>query len=364
MTTQHPGPDQRQDPIEFAETYDGAGGDAWGTPPGQPKRRPSPHPRHRDDAVSRDTAAVLGPAVSNDPAPWSIGDGGRAIVEVVPVLRDPGEGPDTIIDSGTVGNVHLLAASVRGLSHQENGTPRQDSYGFAVTPDKQWLVAVVADGVSSGYLSHKAAQLVARHAPAAVLAELAANPGLEPGHIDWYTVFNAMARRIIAVGTKLLADDGVAEPTPQDVSEAMATTATIAVVEISPPDHQRHVALAWLGDSPAWVMDTGGWDCLTEVKNAGREIASSSVTALPRIPSDATMLPQWRGYVPLNGTLLLMTDGVGDPLGAADGEVAAALFEVWRDPPHMFEFAKQVAFGRKSFDDDRTVVAVWPRTEP
>jgi hypothetical protein len=328
MPGQHSRPDQRHDPLDGAAGFGPAG-------PGS------------DAFVPKET-------------PWSIGDGGRAISEVVPVLRDSNEGPDTVADAGVVGSVHMLAASIRGLSHQESGTPRQDAYGFAVTPDQEWLVVVVADGVSAGRLSHRAAQVVARHAPARVLDELA-EVG-DPRRVDWYRVFKALAGRIVGVGQKLLADEGVADATPQEVAEVMATTATIAVVEISPPDGQRRTAYAWLGDSPAWFLVGNTWDCLTEVKNAGREIASSSVTALPRLPSEADLLPKAFVRIPADATLLVMTDGVGDPLGAGHGEVADVLAEVWRRPPSPFRFVEQVAFGRKSFDDDRTVVAIWPRT--
>jgi serine/threonine protein phosphatase PrpC len=296
-------------------------------------------------------------------ARWSIGDPGRAFAEVVPVLGDPAEGPDTIADVGTVGSVHLVAASVRGLSHQQNGTPRQDSYGFAYTADKAWLVVVVADGVSAGPLSHRAAQLVARHAPGRVIAEFAEVGDV--GAIDWYKIFEDLAKRVLRIGQKLLIEKGAAEAAVEDVPDAMATTATIAVVEISPPGDERRVAYAWLGDSPIWRVDNEGvWQCLTEVKNAGQDVPKSSVNALPRLPSEPVKLPHDCRSIPADAMLLLMTDGVGDPLGAADGEVAARLAEVWRRPPNMFRFAEQVAFGRKSFDDDRTVVAVWPRTEP
>ena len=61
--------------------------------------------------------------------------------------------------------------------------------------------------------------------------------------------------------------------------------------------------------------------------------------------------------------LVLMSDGVGDPLGAGTGEVGQTLAESWRKPPYILTFAAQVEFARRSFDDDRTVIAVWPVPE-
>jgi serine/threonine protein phosphatase PrpC len=363
MTGQSSLPDELGDPIAVAVNYDPAAGRRQRPPANEAPTRPSPTPGHtRAPGVP---AATLPPDFDlGSDGRWAIGDAGRAFTEVEPALGDSGEGPDTIADGGSMGSLHLVAASVRGLSHRQQGTPRQDSYGFAVSRDKKWLIAVVADGVSAGRLSHRAAQLVARLAPTRVLDQLEAVDDLV--RVDWYRIFKGLATRILTVGQKLLAEEGdVVDPTPEDVCDAMATTATIAVVEISPlPDQSRYVTYAWLGDSPMWYLTKrDGWHCLTEVKNAGQDIAKSSVHALPRVPEDPAKLSQASTYIPADARLLLMTDGVGDPLGAADGEVAEVLAEVWRRPPSVFRFAEQVAFGRKTFDDDRTAVGIWPRPE-
>ncbi|GAA1740392.1 protein phosphatase 2C domain-containing protein [Luedemannella helvata] len=364
MSQQHSIPDGQQDAVAVAEAF-GSTDNPWHDPPlarTTASPRPAPGPGHGRAAAAPQGAAASAADDLGQDGRWSIGNAGRAFTEVEPVLGQAAEGPDTMADGGTVGAVHLLAASVRGLSHRQNGGPRQDSYGFAVTQNGRWLIAVVADGVSAGRLSHRAAQLVARHAPARVLEELE-----EVDHgvrVDWYRVFTWLATRIVTVGQKMLADEGTVNPTPKDVCDAMATTATIAVVEISPaPDQDRYMTYAWMGDSPIWRIDpANNWHCMTEVKNAGQEVAKSSVHALPRLPDDPAKLPQGCGSIPGDARLLLMSDGVGDPLGPADGEVAEALAQAWRTPPSVFRFAEQVAFGRKSYDDDRTVVAIWPRT--
>jgi serine/threonine protein phosphatase PrpC len=354
MTGQSSPSDELSDPIDTAVNYNPA------------DRRQQGHDGH--EATPGQARAARAPAATPPPAfdgdgRWAIGDAGRAFTEVEPVLSDSGEGPDTMADGGSVGSLDLVAASVRGLSHRQQGTPRQDSYGFVVTPDKKWLIAVVADGVAAGRLSHRAAQLVARSAPARVRDQLETVD--DRVRVDWYRIFKGLATRILTVGQKLLAEEGFVDPTPKDVSDAMATTATIAVVEVSPlPGRERYVTYAWLGDSPMWCLTKKhDWHCLTEVKNAGREMASSSVHALPRVPEDPARLSQADKYIPADARLLLMTDGVGDPLGSADGEVAEALAAAWRRPPNVFRFAEQVAFGRKSFDDDRTAVGMWPRSQ-
>jgi len=54
---------------------------------------------------------------------------------------------------------------------------------------------------------------------------------------------------------------------------------------------------------------------------------------------------------------------VGDPLGTGQGSVG----ELFRDllerpyPPSLIEFAHAVDFSRENFDDDRTLIAMWPK---
>jgi hypothetical protein len=63
--------------------------------------------------------------------------------------------------------------------------------------------------------------------------------------------------------------------------------------------------------------------------------------------------------------LLIGTDGIGDPLGAGQGGVGDLFRDVLTKPtvPSLIEFAHAVDFSRETFDDDRTLVAVWPRKQ-
>jgi hypothetical protein len=56
---------------------------------------------------------------------------------------------------------------------------------------------------------------------------------------------------------------------------------------------------------------------------------------------------------------VLITDGVGDPLGSGGGTVGRFLAHMWATPPEILAYAQHVGFYRKSFTDDRTAVTVW-----
>jgi serine/threonine protein phosphatase PrpC len=290
--------------------------------------------------------------------PYSVGDPGRAAGHVVPYPdRENWHRRDSVFDGVTLGvtrsgrRLVLRAASVRGLSHRAYGKPRQDEYGYRITPDGRYLVLCVADGLSSGPRSHLAAEVAVRTGTALLVTALA---GTTPAELDWEQIVGEVAGHIVVYARKRLPDG--AEMTVDDIVGWMGTTATYAVVDLA--DEVLDVHAVMVGDSSVWVLRADGWQPLSEVKNAGADVATSAVEALPQVGQrDRVRL---HTKVGAGEALVLMTDGVGDPLGDGDGEVGAFLGAAWRTPPHEVEFVGQVGFSRRTFDDDRTVIAVWP----
>ena len=287
--------------------------------------------------------------------PYEVGDPGRAAREVAATLpAAPSDPADTQIDAGGAGPLEVRAASVRGVSHRHSATPRQDDYALAATGD--WLIVVVADGVSSGPLSHQAATLACRAATAQVQEALEA--GAEPDAIPWGDVLGAASRRIVAHGLRSLpAAEGI-ELDAAEVARAMSTTLVIAVVSTAAGEDGAHAGVVHsFGDCSVFRLGADGWAAVTDVKNEGAQMATSATVALPYVPEEvppATPLALGAGEA-----LFVMTDGVGDPLGSGDGDVGSFLATVWGGPPDPVTFAAQIGFARKSFDDDRTVVGIW-----
>ncbi|SFR22914.1 Serine/threonine protein phosphatase PrpC [Lentzea waywayandensis] len=290
--------------------------------------------------------------------PYAVGDPGRAATEVVPV-PDPQawHRRDSVFDGFVVGRpdgtpvAELRAASLRGLSHRSFGRTRQDEYAYQVTPDGRYLVLCVADGVSSGPRSHHAAEVAARTGVTLLVNAL---EDAAPEALDWDRLVGAVAGHIVTFARKRLPGGE-----QMDVSEIvgwMATTATYAVVDLA--NEEMEVFSASVGDSSAWVLSERGWEPVAQVKNDGAAVDSSSVGALPMVPSRP--MPSQHTRVRAGEALVLMSDGVGDPLRTGEGEVGRFLAQAWRRPPHDLDFAAQVGFHRRSFDDDRTVIAVWP----
>lgn len=302
------------------------------------------------------------------PQPWrgsfeayEIGDPGRAASRCIPRqdTKFPWV-PDTIADGVTIDHddesvLLVRAASVCGSSHRHSATVRQDSYGFAVSPDNRYLVAIVADGVSSGRRSHWAAQLVTRSGPYLLADELMRRP---PDAFPWRSFFERSILPHLEAETQRVRPGE--EIGAREIAQVMATTVVVGIVGVAPDGNGVHpVWLTRIGDSSGWIIGADGvWRALGEVKNDGAVIAESVTSGLPFLPDDEP--PVTATTVGPGEVFVLMTDGIGDPLGGGRGEVGQALAALWKTPPNPIHFAAQLDFARRTFDDDRTAVAVWP----
>lgn len=295
--------------------------------------------------------------------PFAVGHPGRAAGVVRP-KPDPTEWDrrDTVVDGVRIVDgdglpaVELRAASVRGLSHRFYGTVRQDEYAFRTTADGRYLVAVVSDGVSNSKLSHKAAVLIGRKGGEVVADALATAP---PERIDWLAVVHGLADEIVKLGSQIIGAPADRQPLGhREVAAHLAATALFAVVDLRPVDDVMWVHTVAVGDSAAWVLRAGeAWEPLRAVKNEGSAVASATTSALPLKPAE--VIPVVTSLRRADA-LVLMSDGVGDPLGDGTGVVGRFLASVWGRPPEPLAFAAQVDFARRTHDDDRTVLAVWP----
>jgi hypothetical protein len=218
-------------------------------------------------------------------------------------------------------------------------------------------VVAVADGVSAGLLSHHAARIVTHHG-CARLAKLLSSSSSES--IAWPALLHDVSQAVINEGRLLLqAGDGPEEVTARTVAKHLAATAIFAVIPLTSTDEDIDVHLFALGDTSAWVLREGTmWENQQPIKNADAVIASSAVQAIPLVPT--TLGPPMRAIIRPGDALVLMSDGIGDPLSTGAGEVGAFLAQAWAEPPQALAFAAHIDFARKSYQDDRTAVALWP----
>ena len=246
--------------------------------------------------------------------------------------------PDTIADGGTAFGLTVRAASVRGLHKRFVGGPRQDDLCLSLHAPTRTLIAAVADGVSGAARSDLGAALAVRYATAAVARQL------DDGAIDWPNVFEQAAWALVSEERRADADGG-----------SLATTLLVAAV-CAGDDGEVTVQAAAVGDSPAFRLHGRQYDPIVGQLAREDDLIGGGVLALPRHAGSVET-----GSCPLaaGDALLLCTDGVALPLAGGGGELGRTLARELATPPDVVDFARLLDFSRSTYDDDRTLVAVW-----
>jgi len=246
--------------------------------------------------------------------------------------------PDTIADGGSAFGLTVRAASVRGLQKRFAGGPRQDDLCLGMHAATGTLIAAVADGVSAAPRSDLGAALAVRYAVAAVARQL------DDGEIDWPNVFEQAAWALVSEERRLGEDAG-----------SLATTLLVAAVSVRDSEEVA-VQVAAVGDSPALILRARTYDLLVGEHAQNGELIGGGVAALPR---DAREVRVGSCALGSGEALLLCTDGVALPLGGGEGELGSTLARELAKPPDVVDFARLLDFSRSTYDDDRTLVAVW-----
>jgi hypothetical protein len=247
-------------------------------------------------------------------------------------------------DAGTLGSsgVTLLAASIRGLSHQSAGSVRQDSY--AVAYGENSIVVAVADGVGSAELSHVGSAIAANTAVAI------ASEG---------TIGSPMIAAVIA---QLRAEARRMGRSAEDLS----TTLLIAQIQVGAPDQPWKVLAAEWGDSRLSVFSPGqavdGHPNWSHICPDSAADLANTVQALPTFAEPTTF---GAGLWLPGEVLLAATDGIDSHL-MPENYVGHGLAEAWSEVPSVYQFIADVGFERAGARDDRTAVCLFraPATPP
>jgi hypothetical protein len=320
-------------------------------PYGAPPNWPTATDRHGSGPDPASVAEVVGPLVVPQ---ITVGSPSPAVEPTVtaPDYRSFPFRPDVVIDGWSTDAVTLRGVSQRGHVHRYNGTPRQDDFAIHGLPSGR-VIVVVADGVSAAQQSHIGASTAANYAAGWLCTHLVD----DVSQTDWVMLMKSVAWKLAEQAQTLF---GLAEPDPVCAEEQLATTLVCAVIEPLEPNLFR-AHIVGVGDSGSWLLSPAGFrEILGGKAVSGEGITSSAVIGLPRVPTDLSPVVV---EITFSDVLLIGTDGIGDPLGSGQGGVGNLLRDVLSgpSPPSLIEFAHAVDFSRENFDDDRTLVAVWPK---
>ncbi|MGN6166967.1 MAG: protein phosphatase 2C domain-containing protein [Solirubrobacteraceae bacterium] len=301
----------------------------------------------------RRTRLARGPLTIGEPAP---------AINVRLSAADPYR-PDTVADGGEAFGLTTRAASVRGLFKRYLGGSRQDDFCLQLHVPTSTLIVAVADGVSAATRSHLGAALAVRQAAAAAVRQLEARAA----ELDWSEVFSQAAWVLVEEHRRACSDSSAS------VEEAAASLATtLAVVAITaeaddseteetrddPKPARFRLQAAAIGDSPTLVLSQGKFVRLVGQEEDPDGLVGGGVEALPRYANPAIAQPRRLGP---HDVLLVCTDGLALPLADGEGEVGRTLARELSNPPDIVDFARLLDISRSTYDDDRTLVAVWAR---
>lgn len=280
-----------------------------------------------------------------DPSGWaSFGERGRVLPAPTRIARQPIEMlavPDIAVEWADLHELSVRGLSIRGHGHRHDGSVRQDQ--LAVGERENSLVCAVADGLGTQSASHLGAALVARMA------------------VSWPRVDALLAERVPQMDCSVLSESLRSRAQKHRLDpDLLSTTLTFAVVARTPvkqPDGvpRWHVAIAQIGDSHAYLLQSDcSWTRVTTSDGMSSELPSNVVDPLPKY-SDARV---WHLDLAPGDVLALTTDGVGNLLEDQPG-FAHALAAGWKQSapsPAALLYVLDAAV--KSYDDDRTFLAI------
>ncbi len=262
--------------------------------------------------------------------------------------------PDTALDGGTCHGMTVRAASVKGRMKRFQGGPRQDDFCLRASGSRPAIVVAVADGMGSAKRSGLGAALVVRHAVEAVEEQLVHRTPLE---LDWPNIFNRAAAALLVEYRRDTGAEQGERPDEEEtraVSRDLGTTLTVAIVEA---EEDRTVAtIAAVGDSPVFRLTNGAYEQLVGERETDDGFSTSAVLALPYLPS-----PEVRSVsLESKDVLLVCTDGFSGPLSAGHSDVGRLFARELAIPPPLSSWPYLLDFTKATYDDDRTLVAIWP----
>ncbi|MYW05774.1 protein phosphatase 2C domain-containing protein [Streptomyces sp. SID3343] len=352
-----------------------------------------------DDAA----AAPIGPALSEaESEPWrgiTVGVAGPEF-EARPPRQYAFDVPDTECDGWSTPDLTLRFASVRGANHRYYRQPRQDAARAALHESTGAVAFAVADGVSSA----SNAEIGAIEACRAAVHRMLHLLSLDKRPLDFRDVAHHAAERLGQLARWRL---NGRQPEATEVADLYATTLVAGVVRPDPAGPL--VELCRIGDSGAWILDrsdtsdessesirsgeatgssrsgeatgssrsgeatgsirsgeatgsSGRYEPLFDSKTGSDTLLiSNEVAPLPYVPM---RLQHTGGRLTAGRVLLVGTDGFGDPLGDGDGRVGALFARTLAQPPSPAWLAHVLDFSRETFDDDRSLLVVWPHATP
>jgi serine/threonine protein phosphatase PrpC len=232
---------------------------------------------------------------------------------------------------------------VAGVSHRLAGRRCEDAYGWA-RPRPGRLALVIADGVSTAGRGGEGAD----KAIGAACQFLNGNDAVEWGKQTCEAAVRTASQDLWRAGGP----------------EAAELSTTLVVALLQRDGEEVEAVVARVGDSTAFVLEGALWRELFRYPD-DEELRGLPVEVLPlREAAGTGAIETASATLRSASALVLLTDGVADPLREGPSTVAPALAAVLNGG-HTGELAPldlahAADFSRRGCQDDRTILAAWP----
>ncbi|BEL06495.1 hypothetical protein Q0Z83_046860 [Actinoplanes sichuanensis] len=313
-----------------------------------PPRRPGPPPAPIGAAVA---VAPVAPVVTllreaAYPTPPLFGRRPSRAHALPWLLPKPVAQSGVAADEARLGDLTVRAASLLGPGHrcEEPAVARQDAYSLGRDTSGRYLIAAVADGLSSSPRSDLGAAVAAETTVDLIGRALARKA--DPAVLDSERILHGVAARMTEEATRrgLTAHD-------------MCAVLIAGVFDTHSGADGRDCWFMWIGDVSGWQLQGQRWEAFAgDVKSDDGDISSNAVNAcLPLHPGRAE---HRRHRFPVGAVISLVSDGIGDAWTMMS-EANAYFGRQWAEPPALGAYLNDVGYDARGFQDDRTAVTVW-----
>ncbi|WP_080964147.1 PP2C family serine/threonine-protein phosphatase [Rhodopseudomonas palustris] len=275
----------------------------------------------------------------------------------------------------------IAAASVRGRAHAHAGGFREDAFKVLYEPNTDWSVIAVADGAGSAHLSRRGASIAVdsatRHLREALNAELgfalskeiANSPNTTTSAILKPILYELLVSAGFFAAQAIEAESKLIGCAPKDLSTTLLLTAYRRFGD------EHFFASFGVGDGLAVIVSE-----LRETAKVMNNADSGDYAGQTRFLSVSEFVDPQRSMdrihfetTPDFTALLMMTDGVSDPLFGETNSATHSVYDAWKTSIAPFvrpneciqsngqSLADWLCFYTPNHHDDRTLAVLWNR---
>ncbi|MGV3854508.1 PP2C family serine/threonine-protein phosphatase [Citrobacter freundii] len=272
------------------------------------------------------------------------------------------------------GDIRIAAASRRGRSHEHAGSFRDDDFYINHCQETGWSVMLVADGAGSAVNSREGSRIAVKTAGDYLFNQLSGVKGIHlKQHItawegsDQQATINAMLhhfKQTATLAVNSIQNEAICAEQPVK-SYSTTLLATVALRT----DNELFAAAFWLGDGAIGAYSPSGKVRILGNPDSGEyagqtRFLDQSIIADPSF-SGRISVGKWNDV----SHLILMTDGVSDPLFETDNglrsdekwtrlvdELNPVLIDASIAPERLGDWLNFFSTGNH---DDRTIAVLW-----